>query len=110
MNLSGPLQTGLLFGGFMLFNFMNNMGPNAQTYLLAGEVFPTSIRGKGARFAASFAKIGAVMTAFLFPVLLADFGTQILLAILVGSSLIGALITWLLRIETTGVNLDNIGG
>jgi p-aminobenzoyl-glutamate transporter AbgT len=32
--------------GFMLFNFMTNMGPNPQTYLLAGEVFPTHIRRK----------------------------------------------------------------
>lgn len=32
----------------MLFNFMTNIGPNAQTYLLAGEVFPTGIRGQGA--------------------------------------------------------------
>ena len=38
----------LIFAGFMLFNFMTNLGPNAQTYLLAGEVFPTAIRGKGA--------------------------------------------------------------
>jgi phosphate transport system substrate-binding protein len=36
----------------MLFNFMTNLGPNAQTYLLAGEVFPTAIRGKGAGVAA----------------------------------------------------------
>jgi MFS transporter, putative metabolite transport protein len=55
--------------GFMLFNFMNNLGPNAQTYLLTGEVFPTRIRELGAGLAAAFAKIGAVMTAFLFPIL-----------------------------------------
>lgn len=35
--------------------------------LIAGEVFPTKIRGSVAGFAASFAKIGAVATAFLFP-------------------------------------------
>jgi hypothetical protein len=38
----------LIFAGFMLFNFMTNLGPNAQTYLLAGEVFPTRLRGTGA--------------------------------------------------------------
>jgi MFS family permease len=107
--MTGPMQMGLLFAGFMLFNFMTNMGPNAQTYLLAGEVFPTRIRGKGAGFAASFAKIGAVTTAFLFPVLLAHLGTELLLTILVGTSLAGALITWLFRIETAGVNLEEIG-
>ncbi len=106
--VSGPLQMGLLVVGFMLFNFMTNMGPNAQTYLIAGEVFPTRIRGKGAGFAASFAKIGAVTTAFLFPVLLAQIGTETLLAILVGTSLAGALITWLFRIETAGQNLEEV--
>jgi len=109
LDASGSLRTLLLFAGFMLFNFMTNMGPNAQTYLLAGEVFPTHIRGQGAGFAAAFAKIGAVMTAFLFPILLADIGTQALLYILVATSLIGALVTWVFRIETTGVNLESMG-
>ena len=36
------LRSSLIFVGFMLFNFMTNLGPNAQTYLLAGEVFPTA--------------------------------------------------------------------
>jgi MFS transporter, putative metabolite transport protein len=66
----GGIKTILIFAGFMLFNFMTNL-PNAQTYLLAGEVFPTAIRGKGAGFAAAVGKIGAVTTAFLFPILLA---------------------------------------
>lgn len=104
-----PARTMLLFGGFMLFNFMTNLGPNSQTYLLAGEVFPTHIRGKGAGFAAAFAKIGAVLTAFIFPVILADTGTDMLLTGLVFTSLLGALITWWFRIETAGVNLEEIG-
>ena len=79
----GSTKVLLIFVGFMLFNFMTNLGPNAQTYLIAGEVFPTAIRGKGAGFAASFAKIGACMTAFLFPILFADLGTAKLLHILV---------------------------
>ncbi|HWY80474.1 MAG TPA: MFS transporter [Roseiarcus sp.] len=98
----------LIFAGFMLFNFMTNLGPNSQTYLLAGEVFPTAIRGKGAGFAAAFAKIGAVMTAFLFPVMLDSVGTQILLYGLIVTSVLGAVVTWLFRIETTGVNLDTL--
>ena len=106
---SGATQTTIIFVGFMLFNFMTNLGPNAQTYLLAGEVFPTAIRGKGAGFAAAVGKIGAVATAFLFPILLAGIGTTLLLYILVGTSLLGAYVTWQFRIETTGVNLENIG-
>lgn len=108
LHIGGGLSGVLLFAGFMLFSFMTNMGPNAMTYLVAGEVFPTSIRGTGAGFAASFAKIGAVLTAFLFPTLLKDIGADLLLLILVGTSLLGALVTWLYAIETRGVNLEEI--
>lgn len=95
----------LIFAGFMLFNFMTNMGPNAQTYLIAGEVFPVAYRATGAGIAASFAKIGAVMTAFLFPILLKDIGTDALLIGLVVTSLLGAVVTWVFRIETKGKDL-----
>jgi MFS transporter, putative metabolite transport protein len=110
VDASGSLKITLIFAGFMLFDFMTNLGPNSQTYLLAGEVFPTEIRGMGAGFAAAFAKVGAVLTAFLFPILLVGIGTRYLLYLLVLSSLLGAVVTWLFRIETTGVKLDRIGG
>jgi MFS family permease len=106
LHASGSLATVLVFVGFMLFSFMTNIGPNATTYLIAGEVFPIAIRGAGAGFAASFAKIGAVITAFLFPILLKDIGTFILLLILVGTSLLGALVTRRFAIETKGVSLE----
>ncbi|WP_445170267.1 MFS transporter [Mycolicibacterium sp. Dal123E01] len=99
----------LLFGGFMLFYFMTNLGPNSMTYLIAGEVFPTHVRGRGAGFAASFAKVGAVITAFLFPILLKEIGTSALLFGLVGAFALGAIVTVAFRIETTGVSLDSIG-
>jgi MFS transporter, putative metabolite transport protein len=88
---------------------MRLLRPNAHTYPLAREVFPTAVRGKGAGFAAAFAKIGAVAIAFLFPILLAAIGTRLLLYGLVVASVLGAFVTWSFRIETTGVNLDRIG-
>ncbi len=109
IDAGGEAKIALIFAGFMLFDFMTNLGPNAQTYLLAGEVFPTEVRGMGAGFAAAFAKIGAVATAFLFPILLVSIGTRALLYGLIITSILGAVITWLYRIETTGVNLDRIG-
>lgn len=99
----------LLFTGFMLFYFMSNLGPNAMTYLIAGEVFPTQLRGKGAGFAASFAKVGAVATAFLFPILLKDIGLSALLYILIGALVLGAVVTVVCRIETKGLNLEKVG-
>ncbi len=70
---------GYVFAGFMLFNLMTISARTRRPYLIAGEVFPTRMRGLGAGFAASFAKIGAVLTAFLFPILLKDLGTAMLL-------------------------------
>ena len=62
----------------------------------------------GAGFAAAFAKVGAVITAFLFPVVLADAGVDFLLNALIVTSLLGAWVTWQFRIETAGVNLEEI--
>ena len=59
-------------------------------------------------FAASFAKIGAVATAFLFPVLIKRIGTEIILYILIATSLLGALLTKNFSIETRGMNLEEL--
>jgi putative MFS transporter len=106
--LEGSLQLVLIFAGFMLFNFMTNLGPNAMTYLIAGEVFPTSVRGLGSGFAASVGKVGAVLTSFLFPILLVKLGTGALLGGLVGACLLGAWVTARFAIETKGLNLESI--
>lgn len=98
----------LIVAGFVLFQFMTNLGPNAQPYLLAGEVFPTHLRGLGAGFAAAMGKVGAVLTAFFFPMPLADWGAQRLLPILAIISLVGAAITWIYRIETRGLDLEQL--
>ena len=107
-NLGGQSNLPIIVAGFVLFQFMTNLGPNAQTYLLAGEVFPTPVRGLGAGLAAAIGKVGAVLTAFLFPILLADWGSEQLLPLLAITSLVGAAITWIYRIETTGKTMDSI--
>src|SRR6202034_1087791 len=109
LDADGSTRLYLIMAGVMFFNFMTNVGPNAQTYLLAGEVFPTEVRGMGAGFAAMVAKVGAVATTFGFPILLAGIGIRALLYSLIVTSVLGAVVTWLFRIETTGVNLDRIG-
>ncbi|WP_411868135.1 MFS transporter [Vulcanococcus limneticus] len=103
-----PAHLALIVLGFVVFQFMTNLGPNAQTYLIAGEVFPTPLRGLGSGLAAAAGKVGAVLTAFLFPALLQHFGSGPLLAGLAASSLLGAAVTWWFRIETRGLNLERL--
>ena len=93
-------QMGMIIGGFMVFNCLMNMGPNATTYLLSGETFPTSIRATGAGFAASMAKLGAVLGTFFFPVLKHDIGITPLLAGLAGASALAAAVTYGFRVDT----------
>jgi MFS family permease len=93
-------QMGMIFGGFMVFNLFMNMGPNATTYLLSGETFPTAIRATGAGFAASMAKFGAVLGTFFFPVLKAEFGIPTLLIGLAAASALAAGVTYGFRVDT----------
>ncbi|MGB3240933.1 MAG: MFS transporter [Geitlerinemataceae cyanobacterium] len=98
----------LLFGGFALFNLMMNAGPNSTTFLLSGEVFPTSIRSSGAGFAAAFAKAGAVFGTFVLPIWQHSVGVPQLLRGLALTCAIAAVITYFLRIETRGRSLEDV--
>jgi MFS family permease len=98
----------LVFIGFLIFNLTMNAGPNSTTFLLSGEVFPTSIRASGAGFAAAFAKAGAVLGTFTLPILQKSIGTPMLLILLALCCLIAAVITYLFRVETTGRSLEAV--
>ncbi|MGK7911379.1 MAG: MFS transporter [Synechococcus sp.] len=92
----------LILAGFIIFNLFMNMGPNATTFLLSGEVFPTAIRASGAGLAAAIAKSGAVLGTFGLPILKQSYGEQVLLFGVAGACLLGAGITYLFRVDTSG--------
>lgn len=100
----------LIFIGFALFNFFMNMGPNATTYALPAEVFPSDIRAAGHGFAAGAAKLGAAIGVFFFPILLNEIGQPALLYGLAVVTVIALVITWVLRIEPAGKSLGQISG
>ena len=60
-------------------------------------MFPSRLRG-----------LGAVLTVFLFPLLLTRWGTQTVLPLLAITSLVDAAITWYYRIETKGLDLERL--
>lgn len=98
----------VVFIGFFIFNLMMNAGPNSTTFLLSGEVFPTSIRASGAGFAAAFAKVGAVLGTFALPVLQRSLGTFSLMLMLALVCVLAAGLTYVFRIETTGRSLEAV--
>lgn len=103
-NSQGELT--LVIAGFLIFNLLMNAGPNATTFLLSGEVFPTAIRATGAGFAAAFAKAGAVLGTFMLPILQATLGISLLLLGLAVCCAIAAGVTIAYRIDTRGQLLD----
>ncbi|WOD37044.1 MFS transporter [Nodosilinea sp. E11] len=100
--------TGLVLAGFVVFNLMMNAGPNATTFLLSGEVFPTHLRATGAGFAAAFAKAGAVLGTFVLPIVAKSCGISPLLVGLAVICGLAAVLTYRFRIETTGQSLEAV--
>lgn len=87
----------LVFIGFIIFNLLMNMGPNSTTFSLATDLFPTHIRALASGFAASVAKLGATFGIFFLPTIQVKFGTPFILVMMAVISLLGAIITFLLR-------------
>ncbi|MBM3550203.1 MAG: MFS transporter [Alphaproteobacteria bacterium] len=82
-----------VIGGFMLFNFAMNAGPNATTFTLAPTLFPTAIRASASGFAAACAKIGATIGTFVVPQLQDAWGLVGVVAVMVAVSVAGLLAT-----------------
>ncbi|GIW06283.1 MAG: MFS transporter [Dehalococcoidia bacterium] len=103
---SGAVNLAFVFLGFVVFNLLMNLGPNATTYLLPAAAFPTPLRATGHGFAASAGKLGAVVGIFLLPIFRANAGVPTTLLVLAGACLLGLAITIALRshAERAGVH------
>ncbi|MFG2302500.1 MFS transporter [Actinacidiphila glaucinigra] len=100
----------LVFVGFALFNTFMNLGPNATTFALPAEVFPSEVRSAGHGFAAACGKLGAALGTFLFPVALDAVGTAALLYAVATTSALAFIVTWVFRIEPRGRSLEDLSG
>jgi hypothetical protein len=83
----------LVFAGFITFNVLMNAGPNATTFTLAPELFPTTLRASAAGFAAGVAKLGASLGVFVLPILKSEFGIPAVLALMAAVSVGGLAVT-----------------
>lgn len=88
--------------------FFAEFGPNTTTFLLSAEVFPVNLRTTGHGFSAGFAKIGAFLGAFLFPILYSTLGLSNTLKITFLFSLAGLILTALCLKEPSGKTLEDI--
>jgi putative MFS transporter len=86
----------LVFAGFILFNLAMNAGPNATTFTMAPELFPTAVRASASGFAAATAKAGATLGIFVLPQIKEFFGVPGVLMLMAVVSTLGAVITLIL--------------
>lgn len=104
----------IVFAGFILFNLAMNAGPNATTFSLAPELFPTRVRASASGFAAATAKIGATLGIFVLPQVKEHWGVAAVLIMMAVVSALGATITALLAREVheipEGRGLDEVAG
>lgn len=86
---------------YFLSSFFNQFGPNAVTFLVAAEVYPTPIRATAHGFSAACGKLGALLAAVMYNYIT----TQQKFYVVPWFGLGGMLVTWLFLPDTTGLDL-----
>lgn len=87
--------------------FFAEFGPNTTTFVLSAELYPASIRTTGHGISSGVAKIGAFIGVYVFPILSKALGLRGTLALTAGFSVLGALLTLVLR-EPARRSLDDM--
>ena len=86
---------------YFLSSFFNQFGPNAVTFIVAAEVYPTAVRASAHGFSAACGKAGALVAAVVYNYL----ETDEIFKLVPWFGLAGAILTWLFLPDTTGLDL-----
>ncbi len=90
---------------FGLSFFFINFGPNATTFLIPSEIFPTEIRAQAHGISAALGKIGALIGVCLLPPILSSYHFSCTMWFVAIISILGAVITQFLP-EMSGQSLE----
>lgn len=99
-------HTGILLGLFICANLFNNFGPNATTFIIPGEVFPTKYRSTCHGISAASGKLGAIISQVYF-LALGKENFEIIMIIFSACMVIGFIFTFFIP-ETNGKSLEDI--
>jgi Sugar (and other) transporter. len=109
-SISGFLiPTTAAFALYALTFFFIDFGPNTTTFVVPAEAFPTNFRATAHGISAASGKLGAAISTYLFPTLLATIGVKEILYMLAAISVVGAVLTLALVPETKGKTLEELG-
>lgn len=110
------LSSGARFGMIVIAQFFLNFGPNATTFIIPGEVFPSRVRGLAHGLCAATGKLGAILSGIGFnwwsqsdhkkyP---GSIGLSGVLWIFFAFQIAGAVVTFFCVPETRGLDADAI--
>lgn len=86
---------------YFLSSFFNQFGPNAVTFLVAAEVYPTPIRATAHGISAACGKLGALLAAVMYNYI----DTQKKFHVVPWFGLMGMIVTLVFLPDTTGLDL-----
>ena len=86
-----------------------NFGPNATTFIVPGEVYPSRVRGTAHGVSAATGKVGAILSGVLFNYLSSEkIGVANTLWIFFACNVLGAIMTFFFVKETKGIDADAV--
>ena len=97
-------QLGLFQFLYFFSTFWGQFGPNATTYVVPGEVFPTDVRAFFHGISAAVGKLGAIAASQVF----SSASITTIFYVSSGCGFFGVLFTWLLLPDTTGLDLGEL--
>lgn len=95
---------GSIIAAGMALSFFN-LGAWGALYAVTPELYPTSLRGTGAGWAAGFGRIASIIAPLLVPVLLAAGGAGLAFSVFAGFFVVAAVAAWGLK-DRSGLALD----
>lgn len=98
----------LFIGLFGISFFFINFGPNATTFLIPSEIYPTRIRARAHGLSAAIGKAGAFIGVFFLPLILKNEGLSFTMIFVAIASLLGILASFLVP-EMKGISLEAKG-
>ena len=102
----GTVHTeGAIVAAAMALSFCN-LGAWGALYAVTPEIYPTSLRGTGAGWAAGFGRIASIVAPLLVPVMLAVGGSGLTFTVFAVFFMIAAAATWGL-VDRKGESLDD---
>ena len=98
---TSPAHIGSFQAMYFMSSFFNQFGPNAVTFLVAAEVYPTPVRATAHGFSAAVGKLGALTAAVLYNYI----DTQTKFYVVPWFGLAGVVLTLGWLPDTTGLDL-----